>query len=108
MKKSIKNILLGGTIVGCLLSGCTPFDELNADPTRLNEANPGSFLDPILYNISINWSSIFSILYVGLFYFSSSIILLKSFIMSPTVKEIIHGALTINGSQMLKPWKKRL
>ena len=49
MKKSIKNILLGGTIVGCLLSGCTPFDELNADPTRLNEANPGSFLDPILY-----------------------------------------------------------
>ena len=41
MKKSIKNILLGGTIVGCLLSGCTPFDELNADPTRLNEANPG-------------------------------------------------------------------
>ena len=53
MKKSIKNILLGGTIVGCLLSGCTPFDELNADPTRLNEANPGSFLDPILYNISI-------------------------------------------------------
>lgn len=53
MKKSIKNILLRGTIVGCLLSGCTPFDELNADPTRLNEANPGSFLDPILYNISI-------------------------------------------------------
>ena len=52
MKKSIRNILLGGIFIGGLFSACTPFEKLNTDPTRLNEANPGSFLDPILYNVS--------------------------------------------------------
>ena len=52
MKKSIRNILLGGIFIGGLFSACPPFEKLNTDPTRLNEANPGSFLDPILYNVS--------------------------------------------------------
>lgn len=110
MKKSIKNILLGGTIVGCLLSGCTPFDELNADPTRLNEANPGSFLDPILYNISIfGWKRFNDYTYELM----GNVIDYRGtnglgWCMSPTVKEIIRGVPTINGWQMLKPWEKRL
>ncbi len=52
MKKNIKNILLGGIFMGSLFAACTPFDELNIDPTKLSEANPGSFLDPLIYNVS--------------------------------------------------------
>ena len=52
MKTFFRNMIWGSVLVGSLLTACTPFDELNSDPTRLNEANPGSFIDPILYNIS--------------------------------------------------------
>lgn len=52
MKKNIKNILVGSLLIGALFAACTPFDELNVDPTRLDEANPGAFLDPLLYNVS--------------------------------------------------------
>lgn len=52
MRKRIKNILLGCSFIGIMFQSCTPFSELNTDPTRLDKANPGAFLDPILYNIS--------------------------------------------------------
>lgn len=52
MKTFLSNMIWGSVLAGSLLTACTPFDELNSDPTRLNEANPGSFVDPILYNIS--------------------------------------------------------
>lgn len=36
---------------------CTNFDELNTDPTRMQESNPGVFLNPVLYEVgSYNWS----------------------------------------------------
>lgn len=36
---------------------CQNFDELNTDPTRMQESNPGVFLNPILYEVSsYNWN----------------------------------------------------
>ena len=36
---------------------CDHFDELNTDPTRMQESNPGAFLNPVLYEVgSYNWS----------------------------------------------------
>jgi hypothetical protein len=36
---------------------CSNFDELNTDPTRMQESNPGVFLNPVLYEVgSYNWS----------------------------------------------------
>jgi hypothetical protein len=38
------------------LASCEDMNELNVDPTRMQTADPGSFLDPILYNVSsYNW-----------------------------------------------------
>ena len=53
MKRSIKYIAISlmGMAAG-ILSSCSHFDELNTDPTRMQESNPGVFLDPILYNVS--------------------------------------------------------
>jgi hypothetical protein len=40
-----------------LFSSCESMDELNTDPTRLTEANPGTFLNPILYGMAnTNWN----------------------------------------------------
>ena len=58
MRKRIKNILLGCSFIGIMFQSCTPFSELNTDPTRLDKANPGAFLDPILYNISASYRRI--------------------------------------------------
>jgi hypothetical protein len=39
-----------------MAAACTNFDDLNVDPTRLDKANPGNFLNPILYEVaSYNW-----------------------------------------------------
>ncbi|MEA4808446.1 SusD/RagB family nutrient-binding outer membrane lipoprotein [Macellibacteroides fermentans] len=55
--KRIKNILCGLLLTITLLSSCTSFDELNTDPIRLQDANPGTFLNPILYEMSsYNWN----------------------------------------------------
>lgn len=36
---------------------CAHFDDLNTDPTRMQESNPGVFLNPVLYEVgSYNWS----------------------------------------------------
>lgn len=54
--KIVRNILTS-LVIGALLStSCTSFDELNTDPTRLEEANPGTLLNPILYGMATtNW-----------------------------------------------------
>ncbi|MDR2626918.1 MAG: SusD/RagB family nutrient-binding outer membrane lipoprotein [Dysgonamonadaceae bacterium] len=40
-----------------LVGACTDFDDLNVDPTRLDKANPGNFLNPVLYGAATyNWS----------------------------------------------------
>jgi len=55
--KTIKNLLSGIIATLLLLTSCMSFDEMNTDPTRLNTANPGTFLNPVLYGMaSYNWS----------------------------------------------------
>ena len=40
-----------------ILGSCENFDDLNTDPTRMQESNPGVFLNPVLYEVgSYNWS----------------------------------------------------
>ena len=40
-----------------LMVSCMSFDEMNTDPTRLNKANPGTFLNPVLYGMAAyNWN----------------------------------------------------
>ena len=51
--KIINKIIVAFVLASALLTSCTgSFDELNTDPTRLDEANPGTFLNPILYNMT--------------------------------------------------------
>mgnify|MGYP001523421529 CR=1 FL=1 len=43
-----KNIAGGIIVCGTLCTtSCTSFDELNTDPTRMDEVNPGTLLNPI-------------------------------------------------------------
>lgn len=58
MKKNVNIIIL--TIIlflGRIFVSCSNFDDLNTDPTRMQESNPGVFLNPVLYEVgSYNWS----------------------------------------------------
>lgn len=55
--KLFKHIFVGVAAIATLTTACTPFEELNTDPTRLSDANPGTFLNPTLYGMaSYNWS----------------------------------------------------
>lgn len=39
-----------------ILTSCSEFDQLNQDPDRLETVNPGTMLDPVLYDLAIyNW-----------------------------------------------------
>ena len=43
--------------ISVLTTSCVDFDELNTDPERLDKVNPGSLLNPVLYNIATtNWN----------------------------------------------------
>lgn len=52
MKKIIYKVfaLLLGLI---MILSCESMDETNTDPTRMDEANAGSFLAPVIYNMSV-------------------------------------------------------
>lgn len=53
MKNKLLYIVVAAMV---FLNACTDFDELNTDPTRLTEANPGTLLNPVLYEMSTyNW-----------------------------------------------------
>lgn len=53
----LRNITLGMVLSGFACSSCTDFDELNTDPTRMEKVNPGTLLDPILYDMgTYNWN----------------------------------------------------
>lgn len=53
----LKNIALMATIVILFFASCKDFDELNVDPVRLTDANPGTLLNPILYGMATtNWN----------------------------------------------------
>lgn len=54
--KKIIYILLCLSAISFLTGSCTPFSEMNNDPTRMNKVNPGTLLNPILYEMSVyNW-----------------------------------------------------
>ena len=52
MKKIIYKVfaLLLGLV---MIQSCESMDETNTDPTRMDEANAGSFLAPVIYNMSV-------------------------------------------------------
>jgi hypothetical protein len=44
-------------LITLAFSSCSNFDELNTDTTRLNQSNPGTLLNPILYEMAVyNWN----------------------------------------------------
>ncbi|GHU80064.1 hypothetical protein FACS1894145_5630 [Bacteroidia bacterium] len=52
----MKRLLLG-LIALLSITACENFDDLNVDPTRLDKANPGNFLNPTLYGVATyNWN----------------------------------------------------
>ena len=52
----LNKIIITLTAILALATSCTNFEDLNIDPVRLDNANPGSFLNPVLYNVSsYNW-----------------------------------------------------
>lgn len=54
--KILKYIFAGTVLSGALFASCTSFDELNTDPTRMEEVNPGTLLNPMLYDLGVyNW-----------------------------------------------------
>ncbi len=54
MKKIFKNIMLLMAAPALLLTvSCESMDETNVDPTRMNSANAGSFMDPVIYGMGI-------------------------------------------------------
>lgn len=55
--KRIQYLLVSLSAVLVLTTACTNFDDLNVDPARLDKANPGNFLNPVLYGAATyNWS----------------------------------------------------
>lgn len=54
--KLFKYLLATTAVSGFLFSSCTDFEELNTDPTRMEEVNPGTLLNPMLYEMGVyNW-----------------------------------------------------
>lgn len=53
MKKIFQTILAVAALPALLLTGCDTMDETNIDPTRMDSANAGSFLNPTLYHTGI-------------------------------------------------------
>ena len=51
MKKIFRNLMAALALPCMMLASCEGMDEINIDPTRMDEANAGSFLNPILYGM---------------------------------------------------------
>ena len=51
MKKIFRNILAVLALPALMLSSCESMDDINVDPTRMDQANAGSFLNPIIYGM---------------------------------------------------------
>lgn len=52
MKKIFRNIMTLMTVPFMLMtSACESMDDTNVDPTRMNTANAGSFLDSLIYGM---------------------------------------------------------
>jgi len=55
--KYLSKIIAIFVVTTLAFSSCTNFDELNTDPTRLNQSNPGTLLNPVLYEMAAyNWN----------------------------------------------------
>lgn len=53
--KRIYLFFVGLFVAGCtLLSSCMDFDDLNTDPTRMNEVTPAALINPIIYGTAVN------------------------------------------------------
>ena len=52
----IKTLILSCAASISVLTACTDFDAINKDPDKLETVNPGTMLDPVLYDMGIyNW-----------------------------------------------------
>lgn len=57
MKMKPNKIIIILSAIWMSATSCSNFDDLNIDPVRLDHANPGSFLNPVLYHVSsYNWN----------------------------------------------------
>ena len=54
--KSLWKVICGVLAVSFLFASCADFDELNVDPTRMDEVSPGALISPIVYETAVyNW-----------------------------------------------------
>lgn len=54
--KIINKITILSLVTAMTFTSCTDYEDLNTDPTKLSDVNPGTLLNPILYNVaSWNW-----------------------------------------------------
>ena len=58
MKKFFRNIMMLMAVSAMLMTtACESMDDTNVDPTRMNSANAGSFMDPLIYGMgTYTWS----------------------------------------------------
>ena len=58
MKKFFRNIMMLMAVPAMLMTtACESMDDTNVDPTRMNSANAGSFMDPLIYGMgTYTWS----------------------------------------------------
>lgn len=58
MKKIFRNIMMLMAVPAMLMTtACESMDDTNVDPTRMNSANAGSFMDPLIYGMgTYAWS----------------------------------------------------
>lgn len=53
MKNILKNISLFLIATTVALAGCESMDDTNTDPTRMEAAHAGSFMDPVIYGMGV-------------------------------------------------------
>ncbi|MCD8182605.1 MAG: hypothetical protein LUE99_05365 [Bacteroides sp.] len=53
MKKIFRSLMAILVLPAVILTACDSMDEINTDPTRMDKANAGSFLNPTIYGMGI-------------------------------------------------------